>query len=68
VTSNDVIEPMEEPRETDVHPFEQFKETMRKLVTVSKADLDAQLIRHAQTTHKKRPGRKPEQPKSNGLR
>ena len=32
---------MEEPRERDAHPFEQFKATMRKLVTVSKADLDA---------------------------
>jgi hypothetical protein len=51
---------MEELSETlEVHPFEQFKETMRKLVTVSKSDLDAQLKRHAETTHRKRPGRKP---------
>jgi hypothetical protein len=34
---------MEEPRETDVHPFEQFKAAMRKLGTVSKADLDGEL-------------------------
>jgi hypothetical protein len=50
---------MEEPRESDVHPFEQFKATMLKLVTVSKKDLDAQLKLHAETTHKKRPGPKP---------
>jgi len=46
-----------EPKEP--HPFEQFKETMRKLVKVSKADLDVELKRHAETTHKKRPGPKP---------
>ena len=49
--------------EADVHPFEQFKSTMRKLVTVSKADLDEQLKRHAETTHKQRPGRKPKRSK-----
>jgi hypothetical protein len=33
---------MDEPqvRESELHPFEQFKATMRKLVKVSKADLD----------------------------
>lgn len=52
---------MEEPqRETEeLHPFERFKQTMRKLVKVSKADLDAQLKHHAETTHKNRPGPKP---------
>jgi hypothetical protein len=50
---------MEEIREAEAHPFEQFKATMRKLMTVSKSDLDAQLKRHSETTHKKRPGRKP---------
>jgi hypothetical protein len=55
---------MEELRESDVHPFEQFKATMRKLVTVSKADLEAQLKRHAATTHKQRPGRKPKSKKA----
>ena len=50
---------MEELRESDVHPFEQFKETMRKLVTVSKADLDAQLKEHNATKPERRAGRKP---------
>jgi hypothetical protein len=50
---------MEETRESELHPFDQFKETMRKLVTVSKADLDAKLKHHAETTHKRRPGPKP---------
>jgi len=56
---------MEEPRELEaVHPFQQFKATMRKLVKVSKADLDEQLKRHAETTHKQRPGRKPKNKKA----
>jgi hypothetical protein len=54
---------MEDIRETDVHPFDQFKETMRKLVTVSKSDLDEQLKHHAETTTKKRPGPKPKRSK-----
>jgi hypothetical protein len=54
---------MEEIRKSEVHPFEQFKATMRKLVTVSKADLDEQLKRHTETTHKQRPGRKPKRRK-----
>jgi hypothetical protein len=41
------------------HPFEQFKETMRKLVKVSKADLDAALKEHKATKPEWRAGRKP---------
>ncbi len=54
---------MEELRETDTHPFDQFKVAMRKLVTISKSDLDEQLKRHDETTHKKRPGPKPKRQK-----
>jgi hypothetical protein len=52
---------MDEHRESEsaVHPFERFKETMRKLVTVSKADLDAQLKEHDRTKPERRAGRKP---------
>lgn len=50
---------MEEQRETESHPFEQFKATMRKLVTVSKADLDARLKEHNETKPERRAGRKP---------
>lgn len=49
---------MEELRETNVHPFEQFKATMRKLVTVSKADLDAKLKEHQATKPERKAGRK----------
>jgi hypothetical protein len=45
-----------EPKEP--HPFEQFKETMRKLVKVSKADLDAELRRHNETKPPRKAGRK----------
>jgi hypothetical protein len=41
------------------HPFEQFKATMRKLVKVSKADLDAELRKHNETKPERRAGRKP---------
>jgi len=37
---------------------------MRKLVKVSKTDLDAQLKRHAETTYKQRPGPKPKRRKA----
>lgn len=40
------------------HPFEQFKATMRKLVKVSKADLDAQLKKHNETKPERKAGRK----------
>jgi hypothetical protein len=50
---------MEEPREPELHPFDQFKETMRKLVTVSKADLDAKLKEHQATKPERKAGRKP---------
>ncbi len=50
---------MEEAVEPEVHPFEQFKATMRKLVTVSKADLDAALKEHQATKPERRAGRKP---------
>jgi hypothetical protein len=49
---------MEELRETDVHPFEQFKATMRKLMTVSKADLDAKLKEHNETKPERKSVRK----------
>jgi hypothetical protein len=48
-----------EPKEP--HPFEQFKETMRKLVKVSKADLDAELRKHNETKPERKAGRKPKQ-------
>jgi len=50
---------MSELRESDPHPFEQFKATMRKLVTISKADLDAKLKEHNETKPEWRAGRKP---------
>jgi hypothetical protein len=50
---------MEELRETEVHPSEQFKATMRKLVTVSNADLDARPREHNETKPERRAGRKP---------
>jgi hypothetical protein len=40
------------------HPFEQFKATMRKLVTISKADLDEQLRKHNATKPERKAGRK----------
>jgi hypothetical protein len=48
-----------EVRESEVHPFEQFKATMRKLVTVSKAELDAKLKEHNEQKPERRAGRKP---------
>ncbi|MGH9619614.1 MAG: hypothetical protein ACRD45_07905 [Bryobacteraceae bacterium] len=52
---------MEQPHapETELHPFEQFKATMRKLVKVSKAQLDEELKRHNETKPQRRAGRKP---------
>jgi hypothetical protein len=49
---------MEEVRKSEVHPFEQFKATMRKLVKVSKAELDAKLKEHNETKPERRAGRK----------
>lgn len=49
---------MEELRESDIHPFERFKEAMQKLAKVSKADLDAELKRHRETKPERRAGRK----------
>jgi hypothetical protein len=43
---------------SEPHPFEQFKESMRKLVKVSKADLDAQLKKHNETKPERKAGRK----------
>lgn len=40
------------------HPFEQFKATMRKLVKVSKADLDAKLKEHDATKPERKAGRR----------
>jgi hypothetical protein len=54
---------MEELRESEVHPFEQFKATMRKLVTVTKQQLDEQLREHQRTKPERKAGRKPK-PKS----
>jgi len=48
---------------TESHPFEQFKETMRKLVKVSKADLDARLKEHDATKPERKAGRKPKMPR-----
>jgi hypothetical protein len=47
-----------------IHPFKQFKDTMQKLVKISKSDLDEQLKHHAETTHKQRPGPKPRRKKA----
>jgi hypothetical protein len=52
-----MLEP--ETNTAEIHPFEQFKATMRKLATVSKSDLDAQLKHHATTKTKQTPGPKP---------
>lgn len=53
-----MIAGMEEPRETDVQRFEQFKATMRKLRTVSKADLEPRLKEHNDTKPESKAGRK----------
>src|SRR5437763_296801 len=51
---------MDEPqvRANEPHPFEQFKATMRKLVKVSKAQLDEQLKEHDRTKPERRAGQK----------
>ena len=50
---------MEQRREPKTqHPFEQFKATMRKLVTVSKTDLDEQLRKHNTEKPERKAGRK----------
>jgi hypothetical protein len=46
-------------QQPEPHPFEQFKTTMRKLVKVSKADLDAALKEHDRTKPERKAGRKP---------
>jgi len=46
-------------REPEPHPFEQFKATMRKLVKVSKANLDEQLKKHNAAKPERKAGRKP---------
>jgi hypothetical protein len=58
---------MEQPESQveESHPFEQFKATMRKLATVSKADLDASLKSHRETKTKRNPGPKPKSRKAN---
>jgi hypothetical protein len=50
-------------RADERHPFEQFKATMRKLVKVSKAQLDEQLREHNETKPERRAGRKPKRRK-----
>jgi hypothetical protein len=45
-------------RQPEPHPFEQFKAAMRKLVKVSKADLDEQLKRPNATKPERKAGRK----------
>jgi len=51
---------MEEPQRCneEQHPFEQFKTTMRKLVTVTKEQLDEQLREHNRTKPERKAGRK----------
>jgi hypothetical protein len=46
-------------KKTEPHPFEQFKETMRRLVTVTKEQLNEQLKEHDRTKPERRAGRKP---------
>lgn len=48
--------------ESEVHPFEQFKATMRKLVTVTKEQLNEQLKEHERTKPERRAGRKKARP------
>lgn len=45
-------------QEKELQPFEHFKATMRKLVKVSKADLDAALKEHQATKPERKAGRK----------
>jgi hypothetical protein len=61
---------MEQPEAQveELHPFEQFKATMRKLATVSKADLIATLKDHQETKTKRNPGPKPKSRKANQAR
>jgi len=48
-----------EVRKPEPHPFEKFKATMRKLVNVPKAELDAKLKEHNEQKPERRAGRKP---------
>jgi len=48
-----------QPKDSETHPFEQFKATMRKLVKVSKANLDEQLKKHNAAKPERKAGRKP---------
>lgn len=50
---------MEETRDPDVQAFEQFKTTMRKLFSVSKADLDARLKENKKLKAERRADSKP---------
>ncbi len=47
------------PAESESHPFEQFKATMKKLLAVPKSELDAKLKEHKETKPKRAAGRKP---------
>jgi len=55
---------MEEPevKVNEPHPFEQFKATMRRLVTVTKEQLNEKLHQHEQTKPERKAGRKKRTP------
>jgi hypothetical protein len=48
-----------EIRNEELHAFEKFKATMKKLVNVPKAELDAKLKEHNEQKPERRAGRKP---------
>lgn len=45
-------------RQTEPHPFEKFKATMKKLVKVPKTELDAKLKEHDEQKPERKAGRK----------
>lgn len=53
-------------RNKEPHPFDQFKAAMRKLVQVSKAELDEKRKAHDETKPKRLAGRKPKVFKAGG--
>lgn len=52
---------MDEPqmRESKTHPFEKFRDAMKKLVAVPKSELDEKLKQHDAKKPEWRAGRKP---------
>lgn len=46
-------------REPEAHPFEKFRDAMKKLVAVPKSELDEKLKQHDKQKPERRAGRKP---------